>query len=170
MLKLKDIFNIDISSKGGGKLYKKIMRKYNIPLKEIKEVKQEIVECSSNDNNGNGSNGDSKKYWYYKNRNAMYASYNNKLPIIRSIGKTSGMDKRMEILGSMHSYGENAICIPDEEVVKINDANLTATCTIFPKGDLFEKIKVLDIVNIESTMRTAYQEITEEEYYSYLNN
>lgn len=44
MLKLKDIFNIDIPSKGGVKLYKKIMRKYNIPLKDVKEVKQEIEE------------------------------------------------------------------------------------------------------------------------------
>ena len=59
MLKLKDIFNIDISSKGGGKLYKKIMRKYNIPLKDVKEVKQEIVECSSGD-------GEGVKEYYYK--------------------------------------------------------------------------------------------------------
>lgn len=58
MLKLKDIFNIDISSKGGSKLYKKIMRKYNIPLKDVKEVKQEIVECSSGDGEG------VKEYYY----------------------------------------------------------------------------------------------------------
>lgn len=59
MLKLKDIFNIDISSKGGSKLYKKIMRKYNIPLKDVKEVKQEIVECSS-------SGGEGVKEYYYR--------------------------------------------------------------------------------------------------------
>ena len=35
------------------------MRKYNIPLKEIKEVKQEIVECSS------GSGEEVKEYYYY---------------------------------------------------------------------------------------------------------
>lgn len=59
MIKLKDIFNIDISSKGGGKLYKKIMRKYNIPLKDVKEVKQEIVDCSS-------GSGEGVKEYYYK--------------------------------------------------------------------------------------------------------
>lgn len=35
------------------------MRKYNIPLKEIKEVKQEIVECSS-------GGGEGVKEYYYK--------------------------------------------------------------------------------------------------------
>lgn len=64
MLKLKDIFNIDISSKGGGKLYKKIMRKYNIPLKDVKEVKQEIVECSS-------GGGEGVKEYYYKFKEDM---------------------------------------------------------------------------------------------------
>jgi len=58
MLKLKDIFNIDLNSKGGGKLYKKIMRKYNIPLKDVKEVKQKIVECSSGGDIG------AKEYYY----------------------------------------------------------------------------------------------------------
>ena len=51
MLRLKDLFKIDFSSKGGGKLYKKIMRKYNIPIKDVKEVKQQIAECSSNSDN-----------------------------------------------------------------------------------------------------------------------
>lgn len=35
------------------------MRKYNIPLKDVKEVKQEIVECSSGGGEG------VKEYYYY---------------------------------------------------------------------------------------------------------
>lgn len=72
MLKLKDIFNIDISSKGGAKLYKKIMWKYNIPIKDIKEIKQEIVKCSS----GNST---------VKEGDLIYYTFNDSFNSIRNI-------------------------------------------------------------------------------------
>ena len=37
------------------------MRKYNIPLKDIKEVKQEIVECSSGSGNNDGGSSEDNK-------------------------------------------------------------------------------------------------------------
>lgn len=55
MLRLKDLFKIDFSSKGGGKLADKIFNKYNITKEEREEVKNEIA-------NGGGSVED--KYWY----------------------------------------------------------------------------------------------------------
>ena len=52
MLRLKDLFKIDFSSKGGGKLADKIFNKYNITREEREEVKNEIA-------NGGGGGGDS---------------------------------------------------------------------------------------------------------------
>ena len=52
MLRLKDLFKIDFSSKGGGKLADKIFNKYNITKEEREEVKNEIA-------NGGGGGGDS---------------------------------------------------------------------------------------------------------------
>ena len=56
-MKLKDIFNIDLSTRGGAKLYRKIMGKYNIPKQDSKQLVKEIR---------NSSNGDNAKYGYYK--------------------------------------------------------------------------------------------------------
>lgn len=58
MLRLKDLFKIDFSSKGGGKLADKIFNKYNITKEEREEVKNEIA-------NGTGGGGDSEEIEYY---------------------------------------------------------------------------------------------------------
>ena len=91
MLKLKDIFNIDISSKGGGKLYKKIMRKYNIPLKDVKEVKQKIVECSSGGGEGGGDNIATIQQFLnkYKNLHVVYKIESGSGSISKWYGNTS---------------------------------------------------------------------------------
>ena len=64
MLRLKDLFKIDLSSKGGGKLADKIFNKYNITKEERKEIKNEIAS--------GGGGGDSEepklKYIYIKIR------------------------------------------------------------------------------------------------------
>lgn len=57
MLRLKDLFKIDFSSKGGGKLADKIFNKYNITREEREEVKNEIA-------NGGGGGADSEEIWY----------------------------------------------------------------------------------------------------------
>lgn len=54
MLKLKDIFNIDISSKGGVKLFNKIANKYNLRKEDRKDLMN--VEVG----------GGSEKTYYYK--------------------------------------------------------------------------------------------------------
>lgn len=56
MLRLKDLFKIDLSSKGGGKLAEKIFNKYNITKEERKEIKNEIAS--------GGGGGDSEEVWY----------------------------------------------------------------------------------------------------------
>lgn len=57
MLRLKDLFKIDFSSKGGGKLADKIFNKYNITKEEREEVKNEIA-------NGGGSGDTIVQYEY----------------------------------------------------------------------------------------------------------
>lgn len=60
MLRLKDLFKIDFSSKGGGKLADKIFNKYNITKEEREEVKNEIASS--------GTGGDSEEVWYIRKR------------------------------------------------------------------------------------------------------
>lgn len=55
-MKLKDIFNIDLSTRGGVKLYRKIMGKYNIPKQDSKQLVKEIR---------NSSEGGGVKEYYY---------------------------------------------------------------------------------------------------------
>lgn len=56
-MKLKDIFNIDLSTRGGAKLYRKIMGKYNIPKQDSKQLVKEIRNSSEG--------GGSSKVKYY---------------------------------------------------------------------------------------------------------
>lgn len=175
MLKLKDIFNIDISSKGGGKLYKKIMRKYNIPLKEIKEVKQEIVECSS------GGSGEGAKEYYYKwltddeNIRGDIASLIGMICDINSIlipsyegyGKINAyIDTNYVPLAEMMAH---SICIgfsinADSFILAINSDS--TPISVSPKGSLVDRMKKYGdegLMYIEE-LNNAVQEITKEEY------
>ena len=56
-MKLKDIFSLNHNSKGGAKLYRKIMGKYNIPKQDSKQLVKEIR---------NSSEGGGVKEYYYK--------------------------------------------------------------------------------------------------------
>lgn len=67
MYKLKDIFSLNLNSKGGAKLYRKIMGKYNIPLKDAKELRQKIVESSQ----GNDSAEKEGDLIYYKSNEGV---------------------------------------------------------------------------------------------------
>lgn len=55
-MKLSDIFSLNLNSKGGAKLYRKIMGKYNIPKQDSKQLVKEIR---------NSSEGEGVKEWYY---------------------------------------------------------------------------------------------------------
>lgn len=61
-MKLKDIFNIDLSTRGGVKLYRKIMGKYNIPKQDSKQLVKEIR---------NSSEGGVVKEYYYKMQDSL---------------------------------------------------------------------------------------------------
>lgn len=185
MLKLKDIFNIDISSKGGGKLYKKIMRKYNIPLKDTKEVKQEIVECSS------GGSGEGVKEYYYRFKEdmAVDAVMFYRLLMLFTASK---IDIIVPFLNGDKEYGGEVSIITlflfqDLNIstyFKISDiiqpivssvsdrGNHGITTGLYTKGDLFTKVdyafnlmggdaELLEMVNI---VKDNAIEITKEEY------
>lgn len=79
MLRLKDLFKIDFSSKGGGKLADKIFNKYNITREEREEVKNEIV-------NGGGGGDTGIKYEYeYLKVNAFEIGFSEVLPTLKAI-------------------------------------------------------------------------------------
>ena len=168
MLKLKDIFNIDISSKGGGKLYKKIMRKYNIPLKDVKEVKQEIVECSS-------GGGEGVKEYYYKtdesikeealmiliellsacNINVLLKRVSNEVVFETSLTVcfSAFEDATSQYVGYIKLDGRPFT------VIKLDDYNNIEPIGIFEGNitDIFNKIGMSEYSNY-------FQEITKEEY------
>lgn len=170
MLKLKDIFNIDISSKGGGKLYKKIMRKYNIPLKDVKEVKQEIVECSSGD-------GEGVKEYYYKTDESikeevlmilveLFSSCNTNI-LLKKLSGEVVFETNLSICFSNieHAISQYAGYIKldgrPSTVVILNDYDNFVPDGIFEGNitDRFNKIGMSEYSNY-------FQEITKEEYES----
>lgn len=179
MLKLKDIFNIDISSKGGSKLYKKIMRKYNIPLKDVKEVKQEIAECSSSNN---------ELLYYYKWKDDA-DKFNEVVNLLGSILRIKNIVIEGQLLYSINDYytGEDllnrllmqnsdAFCIFGEEtpimtssrdIVVIPRGNAinksNKIIEIYP-GDSFEAQQMFSI--IVDFINNNLTEITKEEYES----
>ena len=188
MLKLKDIFNIDISSKGGGKLYKKIMRKYNIPLKDVKEVKQEIVECSS------GSGEGVKEYYYKCNHENIPYKDKTLFDVLKycciltgiidnlgfcynkNIDRNKNLDPLEDRFWENYDYGSNIIAfsILDREILSYYYEKVVYSS----KGDLYSKCKEFlpqtappdvsqDVINAAVEMfKTMYQEITKEEYES----
>ena len=189
MLKLKDIFNIDISSKGGGKLYKKIMRKYNIPLKEIKEVKQEIVECSS-------GGGEGVKEYYYKVLDnifddvliggllstytidsvivpiEVYGDYTiigdvnmSLFNMVSNIAYAKGAPKAIKLLDNFNGYWDYLDWASNSypnKFVKVGKGNIiTKVLTTVPENIPEEQInQMIELVN------SCLQEITKEEYES----
>lgn len=180
MLKLKDIFNIDLNSKGGGKLYKKIMRKYNIPLKDTKEVKQEIVECSS----GAGEGG-IKEYYYKFNDTNIESMHESIAEILTFCSIVTGFidklgtclnkytDRNKEIYPIEKFFETSnviAFSILDKEVLSYYYADVSIYSK---KGDLYSKTReYLSAVKfpqdqIELYMeafKSTFEEITKEEY------
>lgn len=181
MLKLKDIFNIDISSKGGGKLYKKIMRKYNIPLKDVKEVKQEIVECSS-------GSGEGVKEYYYKviGDGEMLPIFTGFIGIIHCIThiEENLYIKVHNVAGNYYKglydtdFLKNIIAFAITEnattiySVSQDLGSPTSNIISIPKGNVNEKLKNLaesvsaPYEEVKSLFDATCQEITKEEYES----
>lgn len=180
MLKLKDIFNIDISSKGGGKLYKKIMRKYNIPIKDVKEVKQEIVECSSGGGEG------VKEYYYKIIQDNIEESFYNTVIRMYAIGS---MICKLKAYGSGTSWGNwvkasitttNTSGIMGIHFIDIidytwdyMDYNDFHYAQKIPRGNIVDKLKYIGEENKMSQeelqagidlVNSMFQEITKEEY------
>lgn len=166
MLKLKDIFNIDLNSKGGGKLYKKIMRKYNIPLKDVKEVKQEIVECSS-------GGGERVKEYYYKVIDEQVCEIIKTFPYILISGIIC--NKRYEYIYAPHLGTPNFLAF------RIVDIEMTywgyiehnkIDRGIILKGNLYERISLgitaadnpVSVEDVKNQFGSMLEEITKEEY------
>ena len=180
MLKLKDIFNIDISSKGGGKLYKKIMRKYNIPLKDIKEIKQEIVECSS-------GGGEGVKEYYYKilddnQLDGLILQFCNIKRAICRFRLETGEEFVYKETAVWHYLNVNNISNPiafvinDEEPIVIAQPNSSARlhASYLAKGNLIDRIveyssavgQTIPKEQAQTILEPVIQEITKEEYES----
>lgn len=143
-MKLKDIFNIDLSTRGGVKLYRKIMGKYNIPIKDVKEVKQEIVECSQDGGNTN------YKYYLIDNTSMNYL-----------VGIYSTLTK-------YKSKRNGEICIASTAYAIQNQEQDFLSCRVNLNDRMYEKswTTIFDLVNQLESMYGKLTEITEEEFYN----
>ena len=135
MLRLKDLFKIDFSSKGGGKLADKIFNKYNITKEEREEVKNEIV-------NGGGG-GDSEDGWY---------------EIIGEPVKYSKLDTlissdMIEIIGGYAGTLSNNVTINSIKVIEGDPICYFVQCKGFLALQLDEKKIVIEYNNFEQFIR-----------------
>lgn len=193
-MKLKDIFNIDLSTRGGVKLYRKIMGKYNIPKQDSKQLVKEIR---------NSSEGGGVKEYYYKvldlsiYNNSSINSYlkltcslsgaiiqgDNEYP---SIQITRDMDFYGVIYDLWNALGEGGMPIIGfrfyDDVAFIPDYNISSPGAVkIEKGNLEERL--IDIIRKSSSyeeegreewlqdelipaLRQSFKEITKEEYES----
>ena len=145
------------------------MRKYNIPLKEIKEVKQEIVECSSG--------GEGVKEYYYKTDESikeevlmilveLFSSCNTNI-LLKKLSGEVVFETNLSICFSNieHAISQYAGYIKldgrPSTVVILNDYDNFVPDGIFEGNitDRFNKIGVPEYANY-------FQEITKEEYES----
>ena len=54
-MKLSDIFNVNLNTGGGNKLFARIMNKYNVPKKEYKDIRKDLKEQSESSSSGSSS-------------------------------------------------------------------------------------------------------------------
>lgn len=142
-MKLKDIFSLNLNSKGGAKLYRKIMGKYNIPKQDSKQLVKEIR---------NSSEGGGVKEYYYKWKDGA-DKLNELFELIGIVGRV----KNIIVIGRLTynmvgAYNgddfdnkelmrnSDAFCIFGEEtpIVFLDDNYLT-----IPKGNIIDKLNAL---------------------------
>lgn len=188
-MKLSDIFNIDLSTRGGVKLYRKIMGKYNIPKQDSKQLVKKIR---------NSSEGGGVKEYYYKvldldtYTSSALASYlhltcslsgviiqgDNEYPsyqITRNIGYYGSLDdlwKQLKdnFISGFRFYDDVAFIPAGNEniIVKIEKGNLEERLIdfikkTFPLEDNPEQFLQDELI---PALRQSFKEITKEEYES----
>lgn len=176
-MKLKDIFNIDLSTRGGAKLYRKIMGKYNIPKQDSKQLVKEIRNSSE-------GGGDTLYYYKWKDGadkfNELLVAIGNIL-IIKNIINVGCLLYKMigyytgEELSNMELIRDSdAFCIFGEETTIFGFGNNPVT---IPKGNLIDKVNALRVIYpsedasqiiplVIDYVNNNLTEITKEEYES----
>lgn len=145
-MKLKDIFNIDLSTRGGVKLYRKIMGKYNIPKQDSKQLVKEIRNSSEG--------GGAKEYYYKWKENAD--RFGELFDLIGIIGRVKNIINNGRLLYNLREQyiaedldnkslmrNNVAFCIFGEEtpITNTNDDYI-----IIPKGNLIDKVNSLSVI------------------------
>lgn len=177
-MKLKDIFNIDLSTRGGVKLYRKIMGKYNIPKQDSKQLVKEIRNSSEG--------GGVKEYYYKYNRSeeldasqfyrnivvieVLYSGGEEVIPLNKTF-TNYGVDEPLTTLIDRNCV---AIKISDSRVNYITyDSNMPFM--VIPKGSIVDKLLYLakksglpedQIEGYINAINNVFKEITKEEYES----
>ena len=176
-MKLKDIFNIDLSTRGGVKLYRKIMGKYNIPKQNSKQLVKEIR---------NSSEGGGDTLYYYKWKDGA-SKFSELFDLIGNIGRVKNIINNGRLLYNLKEQyiaedldnislirNSNAFCIFGEETPI---TNTNTDYIIIPKGNLIDKINALNILYpsedasqiiplVIDYVNNNLTEITKEEYES----
>ena len=151
------------------------MRKYNIPLKDVKEVKQEIVECSS-------GGGEGVKEYYYKIKpyledyEALPTVLNLFIPgcsyIIQVGDKTVDLNNYCGFAISNGAVNRNLIAVKFKDIVTIGMHPEGGAELILPKGNLYNRTEYFfrligeNAEEAVSVIQLYTQEITKEEYES----
>ena len=151
------------------------MRKYNIPLKDVKEVKQEIAECSS-------GSGEGVKEYYYKiltDDETLLAGLSG---IVGQLGCTSALYKRYDNkLVKLNGYITDGACLSAYTFIPLAKAfaitgeeydilqqHENYIQIHMPKGDIFTKLEYFaedeNTSEIIEFLKSIMQEITKEEY------
>lgn len=166
------------------------MRKYNIPLKEIKEVKQEIVECSS-------GGGEGVKEYYYKVLKHKLDAGGTPFDLFTQFGIAlidTCIFEGHKITYRQHTYNDATTATSAMEYIINKDDRVQAfsfldieTCLLvnnttitISKGTLYDRSNELigkfypgteeEIIQMKEMINSIYsecfQEITKEEYES----
>lgn len=162
------------------------MRKYNIPLKEIKEVKQEIVECSSG-----GGEGVKEYYYKIKEDSTLASGMFYTMLILFTVSKidiivpfSSGNGKYTGEVSVITPFiFQDLRILPYFKVSDIiqpivssvsNSGNHGITTELYTEGDLFTKVDYAlnligndpELLEFGNSLKDSVIPITKEEYES----
>lgn len=156
-MKLSDIFSLNLNSKGGVKLYRKIMGKYNIPKQDSKQLVKEIRNSSEGVGNS--------KIKYYKCLTNSSKCVVGEIGIYLSYIKCYEYDDNANITNFRFGTKASLETLNKQMVtdafaflpIEINEGNTIMTFNSFEE--------FINILSGENHFKDNFKSITEEEFY-----
>lgn len=171
-MKIQDIFKLNTNTRGGVKLFNRIMGRYNIPKQDSKQLIKEIR------NSSNGDSGGIKEY-YYKVINEQAYNAIKGFPFVLISGIIAYRGYEYVYAPHLGDIEFLAFRITDIEMtywgyIEYNKIDRG----IILKGDLYERATLglnaagqsISIEDVKNQFGTLVQEITKEEYESLITH